>query len=189
MSAAACCAPATRSTCRRCCRPHFTRPIPITRPITARGRRFGSACRRCSSLCARTPRSRASSMSGSQASSARRKKTARGDNTQIEAGDTLEGEFRAAAALEIRAFKEQRTRERGAGDAADPTDGELLREVMNTVRRRVRLGEQIRCVVSVSMLTEGWDGQHPHPHSRRPRPWHPVIVRAGGWPRPAAAVL
>jgi len=28
---------------------------------------------------------------------------------------------------------------------------------MNTVGRKGRLGEQIRCVVSVSMLTEGWD--------------------------------
>ena len=33
----------------------------------------------------------------------------------------------------------------------------MLREVMNTVGRPGRLGEQIRCVVSVSMLTEGWD--------------------------------
>ena len=79
------------------------------------------------------------------------------DSTQIEAGDTLEGEFRTAAAPEIQAFKEQRARERGAGDTAEPTDGELLREVMNTVGRSGRLGEQIRCVVSVSMLTEGWD--------------------------------
>ena len=79
------------------------------------------------------------------------------DSTQIEAGDTLEGEFRTAAAPEIQALKEQRARERGAGDTAEPTDGELLREVMNTVGRKGRLGEQIRCVVSVSMLTEGWD--------------------------------
>src|SRR5207248_9533598 len=62
-----------------------------------------------------------------------------------------------AAGPEIHAFKEQRNRERGAGDTAEPTDGELLREVMNTVGRTGRLGEQIRCVVSVSMLTEGWD--------------------------------
>jgi type III restriction enzyme len=33
----------------------------------------------------------------------------------------------------------------------------LLREVMNTVGKEGRLGESIRCVVSVSMLTEGWD--------------------------------
>src|SRR4051812_3564712 len=28
---------------------------------------------------------------------------------------------------------------------------------MNTVGKKGRLGEQVRCVVSVSMLTEGWD--------------------------------
>ena len=28
---------------------------------------------------------------------------------------------------------------------------------MNTVGKRAKLGEQVRCVVSVSMLTEGWD--------------------------------
>ena len=36
-------------------------------------------------------------------------------------------------------------------------DQDLLREVMNTVGKEGQLGEQIRCVVSVSMLTEGWD--------------------------------
>jgi type III restriction enzyme len=33
----------------------------------------------------------------------------------------------------------------------------LLREVMNTVGKHGQLGGSIRCVVSVSMLTEGWD--------------------------------
>ncbi len=37
------------------------------------------------------------------------------------------------------------------------TDQDLLREVLNTVGKPGRLGESIRCVVSVSMLTEGWD--------------------------------
>lgn len=37
------------------------------------------------------------------------------------------------------------------------TDEDLLREVLNTVGKPGRLGEHIRCVVSVSMLTEGWD--------------------------------
>ncbi len=36
-------------------------------------------------------------------------------------------------------------------------DVTLLREVMNTVGKEGRLGGSIRCVVSVSMLTEGWD--------------------------------
>ena len=39
----------------------------------------------------------------------------------------------------------------------DITDEDLLREVMNTIGKKDRLGEQVRCVVSVSMLTEGWD--------------------------------
>ena len=34
------------------------------------------------------------------------------------------------------------------------TDQDLLREVMNTVGKPDRLGESIRCVVSVSMLTK-----------------------------------
>ena len=32
-----------------------------------------------------------------------------------------------------------------------------MREVLNTVGKAGKLGEQVRCVVSVSMLTEGWD--------------------------------
>ena len=32
-----------------------------------------------------------------------------------------------------------------------------MREVLNTVGKAGKLGESIKCVVSVSMLTEGWD--------------------------------
>src|SRR6202142_2358054 len=46
----------------------------------------------------------------------------------------------------------------GAGAGAEATtDADLLREVMNTVGRKGRLGQTVRCGVSVSMLTEGWD--------------------------------
>ena len=45
--------------------------------------------------------------------------------------------------------------------AADKiTDQDLLREVMNTVGKTGQLGADIRCVVSVSMLTEGWDANN-----------------------------
>ena len=37
------------------------------------------------------------------------------------------------------------------------TDEDLLREVMNTIGKPGKLGENVKCVVSVSMLTEGWD--------------------------------
>ncbi|MBI4556692.1 MAG: restriction endonuclease subunit R, partial [Candidatus Hydrogenedentes bacterium] len=34
---------------------------------------------------------------------------------------------------------------------------DILREVMNTVGKPGKLGEHVKCVISVSMLTEGWD--------------------------------
>lgn len=37
------------------------------------------------------------------------------------------------------------------------SDQEFLREVMNIVGKPGRLGESIRCVMSVSTLTERWD--------------------------------
>jgi type III restriction enzyme len=79
------------------------------------------------------------------------------DSTQLEADDALDDEFRTAAADEIAQFKRELAQREGAAAAETLTDAALLREVMNTVGRKGRLGEQIRCVVSVSMLTEGWD--------------------------------
>lgn len=43
------------------------------------------------------------------------------------------------------------------GDPGGLTDEDLLREVMNTVGKPDSLGSDVRCVVSVAMLTEGWD--------------------------------
>ena len=78
------------------------------------------------------------------------------DSQQIESGD-LDKNFRAMAAAEIEQFKREMKQRSGAGDVGELSDAELLREVMNTVGKKDRLGEQVRCVVSVSMLTEGWD--------------------------------
>jgi type III restriction enzyme len=79
------------------------------------------------------------------------------DSTQLESGEAMSDEFKRMAAVEIDEFKaEYRARFPGR-DAEDLTDEDLLREVMNTVGKTGKLGEQIRCVVSVSMLTEGWD--------------------------------
>ena len=80
------------------------------------------------------------------------------DSEQLEAGDTLDENFRGMAADEIERFRREiveRTGNACSGD--DITDQELLREVMNTVGKPGQLGASIRCVVSVSMLTEGWD--------------------------------
>jgi type III restriction enzyme len=79
------------------------------------------------------------------------------DSAQLESGEALKDDFKKAAGREIEVFKsEYRIRNPGA-DVDKLTDEDLLREVMNTVGKRGRLGEQVRCVVSVSMLTEGWD--------------------------------
>lgn len=79
------------------------------------------------------------------------------DSAQLESGEALKDDFKKAAGLEIAKFKaEYRQRNPGA-DAEKLTDEDLLREVMNTVGKKGKLGADVRCVVSVSMLTEGWD--------------------------------
>ena len=80
------------------------------------------------------------------------------DSQQLEAGDALDDNFRGMAADEIDRFRREITERTGTQrNSGDITDQELLREVMNTVGKPGQLGGSIRCVVSVSMLTEGWD--------------------------------
>ena len=80
------------------------------------------------------------------------------DSEQLESGEALDPAFRDMAGPEIAQFKRDLIERTGDAHAAEKiTDEQLLREVMNTVGRADALGEQIRCVVSVSMLTEGWD--------------------------------
>ena len=80
------------------------------------------------------------------------------DSEQLESGEALDPNFRKLAKDEIERFRRdliERTRDATAGDSL--SDTELLREAMNTVGKLGRLGEPIRCVVSVAMLSEGWD--------------------------------
>ena len=79
------------------------------------------------------------------------------DSQQLESGEAMSDDFKKIAAREIDEFKvEYRARFPGR-DADGLTDEDLLREVMNTVGKAGKLGEHVKCVVSVSMLTEGWD--------------------------------
>ncbi len=79
------------------------------------------------------------------------------DSEQLESGEAMSDEFKAIAGREMEEFKaEYRARFPGR-DAERLTDEDLLREVMNTVGKAGKLGEHVKCVVSVSMLTEGWD--------------------------------
>ncbi len=80
------------------------------------------------------------------------------DSEQLESGEALDDNFRKMAATEIEQFRREIAERTGDQEAArNLTDQQLLREVMNTVGKPGRLGGDIRCVVSVSMLTEGWD--------------------------------
>jgi type III restriction enzyme len=80
------------------------------------------------------------------------------DSEQLESGEALDDNFRGMAADEIERFRREIVERTGDQRQAEGlTDQDLLREVMNTVGKHGRLGESIRCVVSVSMLTEGWD--------------------------------
>ena len=80
------------------------------------------------------------------------------DSAQLESGDALDSNFRKLAAAEIERFRREIVERTGDRSQADHlTDQDLLREVMNTVGKPEQLGGDIRCVVSVSMLTEGWD--------------------------------
>ena len=80
------------------------------------------------------------------------------DSEQLESGDALDRNFRKMADDEIERFRREIVERTGDRRQAEHiSDQDLLREVMNTVGKSGRLGDSIRCVVSVSMLTEGWD--------------------------------
>ena len=79
------------------------------------------------------------------------------DSEQLESGEGMSDEFKAIAAHQIEEFKDDYRKRFPGRDADGLTDEDLLREVMNTVGKPGKLGEGVRCVVSVSMLTEGWD--------------------------------
>ncbi|NTV26492.1 MAG: DEAD/DEAH box helicase family protein [Chlorobiaceae bacterium] len=80
------------------------------------------------------------------------------DSKQLESGEALDKSFREVAGPEIEQFRREIIERTGDRHQADNlSDQDLLREVMNTVGKAGRLGQSIRCVVSVSMLTEGWD--------------------------------
>lgn len=83
------------------------------------------------------------------------------DSQQLEAGEALDDQFKAAAADELERFRRAIIERTGnVKEAENLTDQDILREVMNTVGKEGQLGGHIRCVVSVAMLTEGWDANN-----------------------------
>lgn len=79
------------------------------------------------------------------------------DSEQLESGEAMSADYKAIAAREIAEFKSEYRQRFPGRDVSKLTDEDLLREVMNTVGKPGKLGEHVKCVISVSMLTEGWD--------------------------------
>jgi type III restriction enzyme len=79
------------------------------------------------------------------------------DSDALDNSDQINEDFKKIFVSEIEEFKKDYARLHGQGSAERITEAEILREVVNTVGKQNKLGSHIRCVVSVSMLTEGWD--------------------------------
>ncbi|MBM3980688.1 MAG: restriction endonuclease subunit R [Planctomycetes bacterium] len=79
------------------------------------------------------------------------------DSRQLESGESMSDDFKKLARHQIDEFKSEYRRRFPGRDTEKLTDEDLMREVLNTVGKKGKLGENVRCVVSVSMLTEGWD--------------------------------
>ena len=83
------------------------------------------------------------------------------NSQEIDSGEAIDPSFRKLLAPEIDRFRRERIDRSGRQESVDDIkDEEVLREVMNTVGKAGQLGANIRCVVSVSMLTEGWDANN-----------------------------
>lgn len=82
------------------------------------------------------------------------------DSEALDDAGQINDKFKSVFEQEIEEFKRDYSSQYGQGAAAQLTDADILREVVNTVGKNGRLGSHVRCVVSVSMLTEGWDANN-----------------------------
>ncbi|MCA0387655.1 MAG: DEAD/DEAH box helicase family protein [Bacteroidetes bacterium] len=79
------------------------------------------------------------------------------DSDALEDSGQISDDFKRVFKSEIDEFKKDYAQQHGGGSMEDITDAEILREVVNTVGKPGKLGAHVKCIVSVSMLTEGWD--------------------------------
>jgi len=79
------------------------------------------------------------------------------DSDALEESNQVNDDFKKIFAPEIAVFKKEYRLTHPDKSVEQLTDADILREVVNTVGKKGYLGAHIRCVVSVSMLTEGWD--------------------------------
>lgn len=96
------------------------------------------------------------------------------DNIALDAASqVVDEEFKKVFKEQIADFVASWQRQNGA--ASTPSDSDILRELVNTVGKPGKLGQHIRCVVSVSMLTEGWDANTVS-HVYGLRPFHSQLL-------------
>jgi type III restriction enzyme len=79
------------------------------------------------------------------------------DSDALENSNQIDDSFKKVFAEEINNFKQNYRTIYPEKSVDNISDSDILREVVNTVGKKESLGSHIRCVVSVSMLTEGWD--------------------------------
>ncbi len=79
------------------------------------------------------------------------------DSDALENSNQVGDDFKKVFAPEINKFKQNYRIMHPDKSVENVNDADILREVVNTVGKKNALGSHIRCVVSVSMLTEGWD--------------------------------
>lgn len=79
------------------------------------------------------------------------------DSDALEHSGQVDESFKKVFAPEIERFRRDYRLRQPERSIDAITDAEILREVVNTVGKPNTLGAHIRCVVSVAMLTEGWD--------------------------------
>ncbi len=79
------------------------------------------------------------------------------DSDALENSNQVNDDFKKIFAPEIEQFKREYRTTHPEKSVEQISDGDILREVVNTVGKKGFLGCHVRCVVSVSMLTEGWD--------------------------------
>lgn len=80
------------------------------------------------------------------------------DSAQLESADgKIDELFRRVYEREIASYRDEVTRTKGEAAGSALSAADIMREMANTVGMPGRLGASIRLVVSVSMLSEGWD--------------------------------
>jgi type III restriction enzyme len=79
------------------------------------------------------------------------------DSEALDEAGAIDENFKKVFSRELEEFKNAYRVRYPEKSVENLTDADILREVLNTVGKPNTLGQYIRCVISVGMLTEGWD--------------------------------